>query len=83
MPESLKLKNAKHCWLAIITITQPYETWYIKINFKLRISLGLAHREHLRSLLVACQTDFEFHMKKADRLVCRREHNFGRLYADF
>ena len=53
------------------------------INFKLRISLGLTHREHLKNLRVACQTDFESYMNKANRSVCPRKHNFGRLYADF
>ena len=77
------LKNSKHCWLTIITITQLYETWHIKIDFKLRISLGLAHQEHLRNLRVACQIDFEFLMTRADRSVCPRKHDYGCLYADF
>ena len=46
------------------------------MNFILRISLGLAHLEHLRNLRVACQIDFEFQIKKQ----VDGKPDFGRLY---
>ena len=32
---------------------------------------------------IACKTDLEFQLKKADRSICPRKHDFGRLYADY
>ena len=46
------------------------------MNFILRISLGLAHLEHLRNLRVACQIDFKFQIKKQ----VDGKPDFGRLY---